>query len=116
MKIKVNLKEFNKKNIKLDRQFTIKWKQLFSKYGKLITDRASIVHRYKNQTGVLSKSNKYRVVSNGSKLTIRNTAKYSKWVNRWEKSKGGRGWMVNAINYYRKNMKADFEKASKHFK
>lgn len=116
IKIKVNIKEFNTKNIKLDRDFTKYWRKVFNKYGKLITERASAVHRYKNQTGKLSASNKYRVTANGGRLTVRNTASYSKYVDRWEKSKGGRGWLVKAINYYKGNMRKDLASAPNYIK
>lgn len=123
MKLKVDIREFNKKNKKLDRDFKKSWRKVFIENGKLIVQRASLVHKYTRRTNPngLTDSNQYRVTTNGDRLSISNNVmnkkgtKYAKYVDRWEKSKGGRGWLTNAINYYKRRMKVDFENITKTF-
>lgn len=107
--LKVDSRGFEKHNKALKKLIPKHWKTVFNKYGKLITERASKVHKYKNRTGNLSKSNKWRVTANGGRLTVRNTMYYAKYVNSWEKYKKspkgkGKGWLQNAINYYKRAM------------
>lgn len=111
--VKMNTKQYDIKSKKVNRVFKREWTKLLFRYGDLIVKRASLVHLYQNRTGLLSKSNKYKVTVKAKRLTIRNNTKYAKYVRNWERGKKGSDWINNAIAYYRKRFIKDLKDIGK---
>ena len=109
----MNTKQYVAKSKKVNRLFNRGWTKLLFKYGDLITQRAAKVHLYKNRTGDLSKSNRYKVTVKAKRLRITNSMFYAQYVRRWERRKKGSDWINNAIAYYRKRFIKDLDKLGK---
>jgi len=113
LNIVMNTKQYEVKSKKIDKAFKRGWtKQLF-RYGDLITKRMSARHLYRNRTGDLSKSNRYKVTVKAKRLRFKNDMFYAKYVRRWERGKTGSDAWSNAIAYYRKRFKKDLQDLGK---
>ena len=113
LNIEMNTKQYVARNKRISKAFNRGWTRLLYRYGDLITSRMSTRHLYKNRTGDLSKSNRYKVTVKAKRLRFTNKMFYAQWVRRWERSKTGSDAWSNAIAYYRVRFKRDMQDLGK---
>lgn len=107
----VSTSKFERKNAYNKKQYTFAKSRILNKNKGRMVRRAKMFHRYRNRTGRLTRGTRGRVDLKKSLVVLYNSVFYAMYVQGYTNNK----FLLNAINYYRKDLKKEIQNIPKRF-